>query len=153
MNVESSLWSRLITLIATKDSIGFLLLLTSNSFWLKIKNQYSMVIMVTENDKVILKSRWWNYAVIEKFLEIEPFWDGRRGMIDAGIGQRISNVRIILHERNSKMQHSFYQSDIWPVKIQNRRNWTVGLVLILYFISCSLIIIYACVGKYFKIVS
>ena len=67
-----------------------------------------MVIMVTENDKVILKSRWWNYAVIEKFLEIEPFWDGRRGMIDAGIGQRISNVQIILHERNSKIQHSLH---------------------------------------------
>ena len=60
------------------------------------------MIMVTENDKVILKSGWWNHSVIEKFLEIEPFWDGRRGMIDASIGQRISNVRIILQEKNSK---------------------------------------------------
>ena len=77
-----------------------------------IKNKKSILheteMMVTENVKVILKSGCWNYSAIEKFLEIEPFWDGRRGMIDAGLGQQISNVRIILHERNSKMQNSMW---------------------------------------------
>ena len=77
------------------------------------------MIMVTKNDKVILKSGWWNYSVIEKFLEIEPFWDGRRGMIDASIGQRISNVRIILHERNSKcnIPSTKVISDLWKFRI------------------------------------